>query len=63
MLQMIFVLEKCERSGTCENKHCLHTIHIRVRQKVSVKASNYYLISQRFKATEKVVVHWLEVLR
>lgn len=61
-MQMLFVLEKCERRGTCENRQLFqHTYTLELKQKMSIRASNYYLISWRFKATEKTVVLPLEV--
>lgn len=64
MLQILFVSEKCERRGTCENRQLFqHTYTFELKQKMSITASSYYLVSWRFKATEEVVVHSLEVLR
>lgn len=63
MLLMIFE-ESVEKRATCENQRLFqHPYTFELRQKMSIKASNYYLIFWRFKATEKVVVHWLQVLR
>lgn len=64
VLQMIFVLENCESRGTCENRRLFQgTCTCELRQKMSIKTSNYYLISWRLEATEKIVVSWLEVSR
>lgn len=52
MLQVIFVSEKCERRGTCENRQLFQrTYTFELKQKMSVTASSYYLVSWRFKAT------------
>lgn len=55
---MIFVWEKCERRGTCENKPLSqHPYTFELKQKMSVKTSNDCLISWRFRATDTIVVH------
>lgn len=64
MLQMIFALGKCERKGPCENGQPFQRPYTPAsKQKMSIKASNYYLISWRFKATETIAMSWLEVLK